>query len=116
MDFAPVLTSISPCRRRRPDPAPAVLATVFHGRRPGAVLVLTAGVHGFEYAPILAAQQLRDRIDPRTLAGTVILVRLAHVAAFEQRVPFVNPFDRKNLNRVFPGTADARRPIGSHGR
>jgi predicted deacylase len=80
------------------------------------VLVLTAGVHGFEYAPILAAQQLRDRIDPRTLAGTVILVRLAHVAAFEQRVPFVNPFDRKNLNRVFPGTADARRPIGSHGR
>jgi predicted deacylase len=33
-------------------------------------------------------------------------VRIAHVAAFEQRVPFVNPHDRKNLNRVFPGRAD----------
>jgi uncharacterized protein len=34
------------------------------------------------------------------------MVRLAHVEAFEQRVPYVNPFDRKNLNRVFPGRAD----------
>jgi len=88
------------------DPATSVLVTVFHGLTPGPVLALTAGVHGFEYAPILAAQQVRGRIDPRTLAGTVILVRLAHLAAFEQRVPFVNPFDRKNLNRVFPGKAD----------
>jgi len=88
------------------DPATVVLTTVFHGARPGRVLALTAGVHGFEYPPILAAQRLRDRIDPATLSGTVILVRLAHVNAFEQRVPFVNPFDRKNLNRMFPGTAD----------
>jgi predicted deacylase len=36
----------------------------------------------------------------------VILVRLAHVAAFEERVPYLNPFDRKNLNRVFPGRAE----------
>ena len=40
------------------------------------------------------------------LSGSVILVRIAHVEAFEQRVPFVNPFDRKNLNRMFPGRAD----------
>lgn len=88
------------------DPATSVLVTVFHGLKPGPVLALTAGVHGFEFVPILAAQRLRDRIEPRTLAGTVVLVRLAHVAAFEGRVPFVNPFDRKNLNRVFPGRAN----------
>jgi predicted deacylase len=88
------------------DPATAVLVTVFHSIRPGRVLAVTAGVHGFEYAPILAAQRLRERIDPRTMSGTLILVRLAHLSAFEQRVPFVNPFDRKNLNRVFPGRAD----------
>jgi predicted deacylase len=88
------------------DPATVVPVTVFHGNAPGPVLALTAGVHGFEYAPILAAQQLRDRIDPHALSGTVVLVRVAHVSAFEQRVPFVNPFDRKNLNRVFPGRAD----------
>lgn len=83
-----------------------VLVTAFYGARQGPVVALTAGVHGYECAPILADQQLRDRIDPATLAGTVVLVRLAHVAAFEQRVPFVNPFDRKNLNRVFPGVPD----------
>jgi predicted deacylase len=88
------------------DPATYIPISVFHGARPGSVLALTAGVHGFEYAPILAARRLLDRIDPADLSGTIILVRLAHVASFEQRVPFVNPFDRKNLNRVFPGRLD----------
>ena len=88
------------------DPATYIPTTVFHGVRPGPVLALTMGVHGFEYAPILAAQRLLARIDPMQLSGTVIMVRIAHVASFEHRVPFVNPFDRKNLNRVFPGRAD----------
>ena len=88
------------------DPATYIPVTVFHGAATGPTLALTAGVHGYEYPPILAAQQLLERIDPRELSGTVILVRIAHVAAFEQRVPYVNPFDRKNLNRVFPGKAD----------
>jgi uncharacterized protein len=88
------------------DPATFIPVTVFHGRRSGPVLAVTAGVHGYEFPPILAAQQLLERIDASRLSGTVILVRLAHVAAFEERLPFVNPFDRKNLNRVFPGRAD----------
>jgi predicted deacylase len=49
---------------------------------------------------------LLDRIDPKQLSGIVILVRLANVNAFEERTPYVNPVDRKNLNRVFPGRAD----------
>ena len=88
------------------DGATHVPVSVFHGARPGPVLALTAGVHGFEFVPILAAQRLLARIDPATLQGTVVLVRIAHVEAFEQRVPYVNPFDRKNLNRMFPGKAD----------
>lgn len=88
------------------DPATAVAVTVFHGASPGPALALTAGVHGYEFVPILAVQRLLGRIDPKTLRGTVVLVRLAHVEAFEQRSVYVNPFDRKNLNRVFPGKAD----------
>ncbi len=88
------------------DPATYIPVSVFHGTGPGPVLALTMGVHGFEYAPILAAQRLLGRIDAGTLGGTVIVVRIAHVESFEQRVPFVNPFDRKNLNRMFPGRAD----------
>ena len=87
------------------DPATFIPVTVFHGARHGQVLALTAGVHGYEFPPILAAQALLGRIDPATLRGTVILVRIANVNAFEQRVPYVNPFDRKNLNRSFPGDA-----------
>ncbi len=88
------------------DPATRIPVTVFHGRTAGPVLALTVGVHGFEFPPILAGQRLLSRIDPATLSGTVILVRIAHLAAFEHRVPYVNPFDRQNLNRVFPGRVD----------
>ena len=80
--------------------------SVFHGSQPGPVLGITAGVHGYEYAPILAAQQIAQQIDPKTLAGTVILVHLANVPSFLGRSPYVNPQDQKNLNRVFPGKAD----------
>jgi uncharacterized protein len=88
------------------DPETYIPVTVFHGAVNGPVLALTMGVHGYEYPSILAGQELLTRIDPKQLRGTVILVRLSHVEAFENRVPYVNPHDRKNLNRVFPGRAD----------
>jgi uncharacterized protein len=88
------------------DAATWIPVTVFHGARPGPVLGLTAGVHGYEFSPILAAQRLLQVIDAAQLRGTVILVRLANVAAFEERAPYVNPHDRENLNRVFPGRRD----------
>ncbi|MEM8523308.1 MAG: M14 family metallopeptidase [Bacteroidota bacterium] len=77
--------------------------TIFHGKEDGEVLGITAGVHGYEYAPILAGQQLIDRIDPSTLRGTIILVQIANVESFLGRSPYTNPKDNKNLNRVFPG-------------
>jgi predicted deacylase len=91
---------------RGSDPATFIPLTVFHGAMDGPVLALTMGVHGYEFPSILAGQQLLGRIKATGLKGTVILVRLAHVEAFEHRVPYVNPHDRKNLNRVFPGRAD----------
>ncbi len=79
--------------------------TIFHGSKPGSVLGITAGVHGYEYPPILAAQQLNQKIDPEKLSGTIILVQIANVPAFLGRSPFLNPLDHKNLNRSFPGDA-----------
>lgn len=80
--------------------------TVFHGRRPGPVLGIVAGVHGYEYPPIIAAQQFAQTLDPAQLSGTVLLVHLANVPSFLGRRIQVNPQDGKNLNRVFPGRAD----------
>ncbi|MDU0369922.1 M14 family metallopeptidase [Hymenobacter endophyticus] len=82
-----------------------VPVTVFHGRKPGPVLGIIAGVHGYEYPPILAAQQLARELDPAQLSGTIILVHIANVAGFLGRSVNVNPQDNKNLNRVFPGQA-----------
>ncbi|MFD1873088.1 succinylglutamate desuccinylase/aspartoacylase family protein [Hymenobacter bucti] len=80
--------------------------TVFHGQRPGPVLGIIAGVHGYEYPPIIAAQQFAQTLDPAQLSGTVLLVHLANVPGFLGRRLQVNPQDGKNLNRVFPGRAD----------
>lgn len=77
--------------------------TVFHGKEDGEVLSIICGVHGYEYAPILAGQQLLDRIDPTSLKGTIILVQIANVPSFLGRSPYTNPTDGKNLNRIFPG-------------
>ncbi|ARV08786.1 hypothetical protein BTO05_03710 [Winogradskyella sp. PC-19] len=79
--------------------------TVFHGLKPGPTLGITAGVHGYEYPPILAAQELNKKINPIQLKGTIILVQVANVPAFLGRSPYLNPLDDKNLNRSFPGKA-----------
>lgn len=83
-----------------------VPVTVFHGRRPGPVLGIIAGVHGYEYPPILAAQQLARELDPAQLSGTVLLVHLANVPGFLGRRIHDNPVDDQNLNRSFPGQPD----------
>ena len=77
--------------------------SIFHGSKEGPVLGITAGVHGYEYPPIMAAQELIHEIDPAKLSGTIILVQIANLESFLGRSPFVNPKDGINLNRAFPG-------------
>lgn len=77
--------------------------SIISGSSPGPTVLMVAGVHGYEFSPILAAQRLADEVDPAELSGTLIIVRVAHISAYENRSPYVNPYDRKNLNRSFPG-------------
>ncbi|WP_342644820.1 M14 family metallopeptidase [Mucilaginibacter sp. CSA2-8R] len=79
--------------------------TVFNGKAPGKALGIVAGIHGFEYPPIVAAQQLAQSLDPAQMNGTLILVHMANVPAFLQRSVALNQMDGKNLNRSFPGKA-----------
>jgi predicted deacylase len=77
--------------------------TVVNGSKPGKVLALVAGVHGYEYPPILSLYRLKNKIDPAELSGTLILVHIANLQSFQKRIIYYNPNDWKNLNRVFPG-------------
>jgi predicted deacylase len=80
--------------------------TIINGSRPGPILALTAGVHGYEYVPILTLQRLRKDLDPRELSGTVILVHVVNLPSYFKRTIYTNPHDWKNQNRVFPGRLD----------
>jgi predicted deacylase len=77
--------------------------TVIHGARPGKVLALVAGLHPFEYPPILALYRLKAALDPKELAGTIVMVHIANLPGFQRRTIYYVPGDWKNLNRVFPG-------------
>jgi len=91
---------------RAGDEGTTIPISVAHGARPGPVLALVAGTHGFEYPPILALQRLRASLDPAALAGTVIMVHVANMPSFLARTIYYSPVDGLNLNRAFPGKAD----------
>ncbi|MCJ7580018.1 MAG: M14 family metallopeptidase [Candidatus Aminicenantes bacterium] len=80
--------------------------TVVNGIMEGPVLALTAGIHGYEYPPILALQRLRSQLDPQNIKGAVIMVHVVNLPSFLKRTIYYNPFDWKNQNRVFPGKID----------
>ena len=80
--------------------------TLIHGRYAGKRLVITAGVHGAEYPGIIAASKLAREIDPEQLTGEIVIFHVMNIGGFYGRVAALVPEDGKNLNRVFPGTAN----------
>jgi uncharacterized protein len=88
------------------DPALSIPVAVFHGAKPGPVLALVSGAHGTEYASIIALEKVIGLLDAAEISGTVIVVPLINIPSFEQKVPHVNPIDRKSMNRFYPGKID----------
>lgn len=58
-------------------------------------------VHNAEYVGIQAAMQLADELDPKKIAGNIIVIRLMNRTGFEHRTMSLTYEDGKNLNRVF---------------
>ena len=84
------------------DPPTEVPAIALRGARPGPTLLVTAGVHGAEYASIEAAYRLAT-LDPSELSGTLVVLPIVNRPAYRVRAIYGNPIDGKNLNRQFPG-------------
>ncbi len=88
------------------DAATSIAVAVVQGIRRGPVVAFIAGSHGTEYASSVALTRLIERIDPKTLAGTVIIAPLLNVASFEQMTVHLNPVDKKGMNGQYPGDAN----------
>src|SRR5688500_13089487 len=80
--------------------------TILNGQQKDPVLGLIAGIHGYEYTPIMAMQKMPHQLDLNLINGTNIIIQVASVNAFFKRSVFYNPTDGKNLNRVFTGRKD----------
>lgn len=79
---------------------------IIKGKTEGPVFTIVAGVHGYEYPPIMATQAILQEIDMEKLKGTLVIIPIANLGSFFTRTPFINPQDQKNLNNAFPGKAD----------
>jgi len=88
------------------DAGLSIPVAVIHGANPGPVLAVVAGSHGTEYTSIIALEKLIAMLNPAEISGTVIVVPLINIQSFEQKVPHVNPVDKKSMNRFYPGKMD----------
>jgi predicted deacylase len=80
---------------------------VINGVKPGKVLWIDGAIHGDEPEGPMCCQHLLHEIDPRKLAGTLVLVPVLNVAAFEA-ASRGNPLDTfsYDANRIYPGRAN----------
>lgn len=77
-----------------------------HVRRalePGPVVFVTAALHGDEINGTGAIRQLVQEEDFQPMRGSLILVPVLNISAFDRHSRYMP--DRRDLNRCFPGTA-----------
>src|SRR5438876_8248221 len=87
------------------DDGTRIPVSVVNGAKPGNVLALIAGTHGYEYTSIIAFSRLLPKLDPARMSGAVIIVHIANPPTFYGRRIYYGP-DGKNVNRTYPGDAN----------
>jgi predicted deacylase len=75
---------------------------VIHGRKPGPRLCLTAAVHGDELNGIEVVRRIANDLNPKSLTGTLVAVPVVNLMGFSRGSRYLP--DRRDLNRVFPGS------------
>ncbi len=74
------------------------------GKRPGPVLLLTAGIHGDELIGVEILRRILQSRGFQNLRGDLIIVPVVCMPAFLNRNRYLP--DRRDLNRLFPGHPD----------
>ncbi len=76
------------------------------GLSDGPTLAVMAGIHPNEVAGVEAAYRLAERIDARTLRGTISIIPVVNGPGYGERTEYLCPIDGKNINFCFPGRPD----------
>ena len=92
-----------PVARLPSGPWVSLPVTIVHGRKPGPVLWLSAGIHGDELNGVLIVDETLRSIDPTRLSGTVLGIPVVNVFGLISHSRYLP--DRRDLNRCFPGSA-----------
>jgi len=74
---------------------------IIDSKKDGPIVLITAGVHGDEYEPIIAAQQLIGLLANKLIVGKVLIVPCINSTAVELHTRYGN--DGLDLARVCPG-------------
>lgn len=74
---------------------------IIDGKAPGPHVLLTAGVHGDEYEPMLSACELKEYLSGKLLRGSVTIVPVVNESAYAKGDRFGE--DHLDLARICPG-------------
>ena len=86
------------------DHTPVTMSVhVIHGKRPGPVLFLSGGIHGDEVIGLEIIRRVLNTPNVASLKGTLLAVPIVNTFGFINHSRYLP--DRRDLNRVFPGSA-----------
>src|SRR5712691_11784013 len=74
-----------------------------NGDADGPTVAVISGMHGGEYAGILAAQRLIQRLEGEPLRGRVLVVPILSTASFFSRTMQLSAVDEQEAHYVWPG-------------
>ncbi len=80
----------------------SVPVTITHGRKPGPVVCLVAGIHGDELNGVEIVRRTVAATSARTLKGTLVGIPIANLHGLQRGSRYLP--DRRDLNRHFPGS------------
>jgi predicted deacylase len=75
---------------------------VAHGHQPGPTIWLSGAIHGDELNGVVIVDEIVRSIKPKTLSGTVLAVPIVNAFGLIQGSRYLP--DRRDLNRMFPGS------------
>lgn len=86
------------------DHTPVTMSVhVLHGRRPGPTLFVSGGIHGDEVIGVEIIRRVLNTPGLSKLKGTLLAVPIVNTFGFINHSLYLP--DRRDLNRVFPGSA-----------